>query len=215
MTVSRWPCAIRNPRSRPAVGDDIDGCHVADIPGEVPPKVSHRAEHEMHRSIVPVVSDARLRGLAGPMCTAFANDGRHSNHGAFMTRLSLPLRDRFAVALCAVFLAVPVACGPFHRGQVPQGQIVFVNESIDQADVYAAGPDGNQVRIGTVSGGRTETLTVPPAVVSQAGNITVSARILAGGVVRSGAFSLAAGDTMKVTLPPDKRSLIVLPNGGF
>jgi hypothetical protein len=115
------------------------------------------------------------------------------------------------LVLFAALLGVPAACGPFHRGEVSQGQIIFVNESTDQADVYAAGPDGNPIRIGTVFGGRTETLTVPATVVSQAGNITVTARILADGAVRSGGFSLAPGDTMKVTLPPDKRTLVVLP----
>src|SRR3954471_9689734 len=106
------------------------------------------------------------------MCTPLANGGGTSNHGGCMTHSRFRAFARLPF-LFASLLAVSAACGPFHRGQVPQGQIVFVNQSIDQADVYAAGPDGNAVRIGTVLSGRTETLTVPSSVVSQSGNMTV------------------------------------------
>jgi hypothetical protein len=130
-----------------------------------------------------------------------------------MTRIHFRSRQLLSLVGLAALLALPEACGPFHRGQVTQGQIVFVNQSIDQADVYAAGPDGNPVRIGTVLAGRTETLTVPSSVVSQAGNMTVSVHILAGRTITSGSFSLGSGDTMQVRLPPDERSLVVLPGG--
>jgi hypothetical protein len=129
-----------------------------------------------------------------------------------MIRTNVRARGRLSLALFAALIAAPAACGPFHRGSSPEAQIVFVNESIDQADVYAAGPDGNAIRIGTVFGGRTETLRVPSSIVSQGGTISLTARILADGSVGSGAFTLNSGDTMRVRLPPDKRSLVVLPD---
>jgi hypothetical protein len=121
---------------------------------------------------------------------------------SFVGRRTTPL-------LFAILLALP-ACGPFHRGGVEDGTVVFVNESIDQADVYATGPDRNPLRIGTVTGSQTATLTVPATVVSQ-GQVNIVARLLAGPTLTTGLFPLRAGDSMRVTLAADRRSLIALP----
>jgi hypothetical protein len=120
-------------------------------------------------------------------------------------------RRRNAAALLAI-LVCAAACGPFHRGPSQDGSVVFANESIDQADVYASGPDRNPIRIGTVGGNQTQTLTVPATIVSQ-GQVNLFVRLLAGGTVSSGLFPLHAGDAMRARLTADQRSLIVLPAG--
>jgi hypothetical protein len=128
-----------------------------------------------------------------------------------MTRNYLLARGRQTAALFAALLTLS-ACGHFVRNAQSDAQIVFVNESLDQADVYASGTNGDPVRIGTVFGNRSETLKVPPTVVAQGGGqINVIVHILAGSNVSSGPFPLRAGDTMRVRLTSDKRSLIVVP----
>src|SRR2546423_1395977 len=68
-------------------------------------------------------------------------------------------RRDFVVAVAATAL---MGCGPFHHGPDDTAHVVFVNESLDQADVYAVtSGGGDPVRIGTVMGNRTETLTLP------------------------------------------------------
>ena len=122
-----------------------------------------------------------------------------------------PGRSLRSAGLLAL-VAIAGACGPFHRGSSSTAQIVFKNESLDQADVYAAGPDGNPVRIGTVFAGATDTLRVPATVIGQGGNINVSARLLARNIVpRTGMFSLREGERVNIRLPADERTLVVLP----
>lgn len=119
-----------------------------------------------------------------------------------------PLRRIPAWALLS---AVTIAgCGPFHRGAQPDTEILFHNQSIDQADVYAMGPGGDPIRIGTVDGQKTERLRVPNISASDRVNIIVrvfpSSRIVA-----SGAFTLLPGGIMDVTLPSEENMLAVLP----
>ena len=119
-----------------------------------------------------------------------------------------PLRRIPAWALLS---AVTIAgCGPFHRGAQPDTEIIFHNQSIDQADVYAMGPGGDPIRIGTVDGQKTGRLRVPDISASDRVNIIVrvfpSSRIVA-----SGAFTLFPGGVMDVTLPSEENMLAVLP----
>lgn len=110
-------------------------------------------------------------------------------------------------------LAGTAACGPFHRGGQPESVVVFHNQSTDQADVYALGPGGDPTRIGTVFGGKTETLHVNEAIIGGANRVNVIARIFPGGrVVSTGPFSLGPGDSMDVTLSTDEKILSVLPS---
>jgi len=121
---------------------------------------------------------------------------------------------RRRIVFIAAFVAV-AACGPFHHGSEPEGIVVFHNQSIDQADVYALGPGGDPTRIGTVFAGKTETLRVPQSVTGGANRVNVIARIFAvGRVVSTGPFTLAPGDSMNVTLSSDERILSVLPSSG-
>jgi len=116
----------------------------------------------------------------------------------------------FAMAITAVTVA---ACGTFHRGSgEPPALLYFTNESLDQADVYAVSSGGASTRIGTVSGGRTDTLTVPRDVVARNDNVNLVARLLARSAMpSSGPIPIRPGDHLAVRLPIDQKMLVVLP----
>jgi hypothetical protein len=118
-----------------------------------------------------------------------------------------------ALLLATLAFALPASCGRFmRRGNDEPSYIQFVNRSLSQADVFAVDDAGRAIRIGTVFGGRTETLTIPPDVVQSAGTLNIVARLLASSATpRTGPISLSRGETLQVTLPPDTRSLVVLP----
>ena len=122
---------------------------------------------------------------------------------------------RYDLRRLVIFMATAVsvaACGPFRRGGPPDGMVIFSNQSSDQADVYALGAGGEPVRIGTVFAGRTENLRVPQSIVGGSDRVNIIARIFATPrAVASGAFTLAPGDTMVVTLGADEKLLSVLP----
>ncbi len=88
---------------------------------------------------------------------------------------------RLAAALLA--LATVGACMPFHRTpsdpiKPAPAIVLFTNESLDQADVFAVGPGGSDpVRIGTVMAGRTDTLTIPVEYTAPRGPVNILARI--------------------------------------
>ena len=118
-------------------------------------------------------------------------------------------------ALLGAAALVAFGCGPFHRGSQPDAVVVFHNQGTDQADVYALGQGGDPIRIGTVFAGRTETLRIPPSVTGGVNRVNVIARIFGTGrVVASGAFTLAPGESMDVTLTSDEKMLAVLPTRG-
>jgi hypothetical protein len=122
------------------------------------------------------------------------------------------LHSAFAIAALAALFVVGGACGPFHMGTDQRAYLIFANESLDQADVYATGLDGFPIRIGTVFAGRTDTLPVPETVTGQGGSVNISARLLArSGVPQSGLVSIRPGDKLLVRLPSDEKMLVVLP----
>lgn len=126
------------------------------------------------------------------------------------------MRIELRRALVAVVTAFALTgCGPFHRGSQPESVIVFRNQSLDQADVYAIGSGGNPTRIGTVFAGRSETLNVPASITGGGGRVNIVARIFASGIlVVTGPFTLLPGDSMDVTLTSDEKILSVLPSRG-
>jgi hypothetical protein len=98
-----------------------------------------------------------------------------------------------------------------HSGE-PTAQVIFANESLDQADVYAVLNGGQSQRIGTVFAGRTETLDIPTNIISAGGTVSIVARLLAHTYAPStGPLTINAGDRIRVTLPSTGRSLSVLP----
>jgi hypothetical protein len=126
-----------------------------------------------------------------------------------------------AVRLCSIIVLGTVivassACGRLHHNEdeeepAMQAQVVFVNESLDQADVFAGGLGGESIRIGTVQAGRTETLNVPSQFVSRE-SVTIAVRRLAhSAVLRTGPITINAGDRIEVRLPVNGMSLSVLP----
>ena len=132
-----------------------------------------------------------------------------------MARSCSNLISSFARRLALTALAgATLACGPFRKG-VPAGEpavLIFNNQSLDQATVYAVAPGSNYIRIGTVMAGRTEELTIPSDLVMRAGTLNIVARLLAhSNYPQTGAVSISPGERYEVTLPMDGRLLSFLP----
>ena len=89
--------------------------------------------------------------------------------------------------------------------------IIFSNESLLQADVFAVVSGAQSRRLGTVFPGQTESLTLPGDIVRR-GNLSLVARLLGGELVGSGTVGLRPGDTVRVVLPLERKLLSVLPN---
>jgi hypothetical protein len=119
-------------------------------------------------------------------------------------------RHRRALAACVV-LAAAVGC---HRGAVgsqPTGptKVVFKNESLQQADVFAVQTGRGPLRLGTVMAGHTDTLTIADRAIPYGSTVNFVARLLASSnAPRSGPVSIIPGD---VTLPSTANTLAVLP----
>ena len=119
------------------------------------------------------------------------------------------------VRLIVLAVVAGAACGPYHKGAgPPPAYLIFTNESLDQANVYAAVAGNQPIRIGTVFAGRTDTLTVPSEIASRGENINVFARLLAQSArPSSGPIPIHPGDRLAVRLPLDQKTLVVLPTG--
>ena len=116
----------------------------------------------------------------------------------------------------AVLACAAAACNPLNRGQRAAGSgpatIVFQNQSLYEAAVYAIPRGGAQRRIGTVQSGRTDTLTVSGGEIVGGGSLALVARLLADPRTPStGPISLLPGDWIQVTLPPTANTLAVVP----
>jgi hypothetical protein len=117
-----------------------------------------------------------------------------------------------ALALAMAGSVSSASCGRFMHSGEPAAQVIFVNQSLDQADVYAVLTGGQSQRIGTVFAGRTETLDIPSNVTSAGGTVSIVARLLAHSYAPStGPLTLNPGDRIRITLPSTGRSLSVLP----
>jgi hypothetical protein len=118
----------------------------------------------------------------------------------------------FALALALAGSFGTTSCGRFMHSGEPAAQVIFANESLDQADVYAVLNGGQSQRIGTVFAGRTETLDIPRNIIAAGGTVSIVARLLAHTYAPStGPLTLNPGDRIRVTLPSNGRSLSVLP----
>ena len=114
-------------------------------------------------------------------------------------------------AFVTAWLVTAGACGPMRTGSSDdRAMLVFVNETMDQASVYATIGSSTTVRLGTVLGSRTDTLIIPSSVAAQGGTTRFIARLLARSrSVQTGAVVINPGDWLHVRLPPDARMLIV------
>lgn len=129
-----------------------------------------------------------------------------------MSGTQLLARLRFGSLLVATLATS--ACGHFLRGSGSgnDAYIQFVNQSSDQADVYAVPVAGDPVRIGTAYAGRTTQITVPATAIGGDGTVNIVARIFAGNrAPRTGRVPLSPGQSIQVTLPPEENTLSVLP----
>ncbi|CAN5175266.1 hypothetical protein BH09GEM1_BH09GEM1_40570 [soil metagenome] len=89
--------------------------------------------------------------------------------------------------------------------------VVFSNESLAQADLFAVISGGGEARrLGTVMAGRTETLRLG-ADLAIRGNISLVARIQNGGTRSTGVVPIHPGDTVHVQLPLNQSMLVFLP----
>jgi hypothetical protein len=116
--------------------------------------------------------------------------------------------------LAAALLLAAVSCGPLRRGGggAEPAFIVFTNQSLDNADVFAVRQGGDVRRLGSVMAGRTETLKVPESITTTGGTVDIVARIFARGIApRTGPVTLSPGDRLAVTLPSDEKLLTALP----
>lgn len=130
----------------------------------------------------------------------------------FRLRTSSRRARRLATVIAVVGTG---ACGPLHRQQAadhPQPAIViFKNESLDQAEVYAISPGGGVRRIGTVFGGRTDTLIVPADLTVPRGPVNIVARIFSQSrSPATGPVSMYGGMLYLVGLRNDERILSVV-----
>lgn len=92
-----------------------------------------------------------------------------------------------------------------------RAEIVFANESLTQAELYAVVSGGGEARrLGTVMAGRTETLHLG-ADLALRGGISLVARLLNGGTVSTGVVPIHPGDTVHVQLPLNHNTLVFLP----
>ena len=106
------------------------------------------------------------------------------------------------------------ACGPLHLGGGNRATVIFTNETLDQATVYASASGIDPIRIGTVLGNHTDTLSVPTSVTDRGSTTTISVRMLPSSTrPTSGPISLRPGESVRVRLPAGAGTLLVTPGG--
>ena len=115
----------------------------------------------------------------------------------------------------SILVAAVGSCGPFHPGAEPgtgPTTVVFQNESLDQADLFAVRQSAGALRIGTVMAGRTDTLMIDTGTVPAGESVDFVARLLASrNTPHSGPVALLPGQWLTVTLPLTANILSVLP----
>jgi hypothetical protein len=124
-------------------------------------------------------------------------------------------RHRRTLASCVILAAV-VACGHAHSSSAGPSTgpttIVFKNESLEQADVFAVRRSGGALRLGTVFAGHTDTLTIREGTLPPGELVDFVARLLTRPVTpHSGPVAVHPGEWLEVTLPTTANMLAVLP----
>jgi hypothetical protein len=126
---------------------------------------------------------------------------------------SRALQRRGAAILLLSVTVVAGACShrPETAPRADTAWIIFSNESLEQADLFAVAPGIGSRKLGTVFSGRTDTLKVSGAL-AMTGGLSLVARTLTGSTAGSGSVALHAGEALRVRLPLDRKQLVVLPN---
>ena len=125
------------------------------------------------------------------------------------------MRHRPAVAAVAVVLAA--ACGGRRGTVVPEepAVVVFENQSLFEATVFATARGGVPRRVGIVAPNRTDTLAIRGDVLAAggAGGLSISVRLLADRrTPTTGPVTVRPGDRFRVTLPTAANVLSVVPD---
>ena len=124
------------------------------------------------------------------------------------------LRGLHAGALLMLGAAgLAIGCSRMRMGsEEDRSYVIFSNQSIDQVTVYAAVPNSEMRRIGTVMAGRTDTLEVAYSLVARGSGINILARPLASSrTLQTGTFAFGKGDWVTVGLAPSGLTLAILP----
>ena len=125
----------------------------------------------------------------------------------------MPNRTRAArVTLAALALSALGACASVPRPASPSAVVVFTNESVDLAELYAV-RGGSSIRLGRAEAGRTVELSVPATALGAGGTVSFIARIFGRPRLAptSGDVSLLEGERVAVRLPFDLAMLAVVP----
>ena len=126
-------------------------------------------------------------------------------------RHSVPRRARLLVVASASLLAACSLNRPMEESGFQPVAVVFANESLQQADVFAVVSGGGEARrLGTVMAGRTETLRVG-ADLAIRGSVSLVARLQNGRTLSTGVVPLHPGDTVHVQVPMNPNTLVFLP----
>jgi hypothetical protein len=115
-----------------------------------------------------------------------------------------------------VVLAAATACGGLHSGGATPDSgpttVVFRNESLDQADLFAVRRSAGALRLGTIMAGRTDTLEIQKGTVAPGESVDFVARLLTGKhTPHSGMVAVSPGQVLTITLPQTENILSVLP----
>lgn len=127
------------------------------------------------------------------------------------------VRPLHHLGLVAALLAPVAGCSSAMTARgtgrgAPAATVAFVNQGLEQANVYAIGQSGEWYRVGTVSGGQTARLRIPASLVASSQTINIVARPLATSrLATSGPVTVRPGDALTVTLPMSQNLLSVLP----
>ncbi len=120
-------------------------------------------------------------------------------------------RARLLVVASVSLVAACARNQPLEETSYAPAAVVFSNESLSQADLFAVISGGGEARrLGTVMAGRTETLRLGSDLAIR-GNVSLVARILNGGTRSTGVVPIHPGDTVHVQLPLNQSMLVFLP----
>lgn len=113
-------------------------------------------------------------------------------------------------------LAATASCGGMRSGSATPDSgptvIVFQNQSLEQADLFAVRRSAGALRVGTVMAGRTDTLVIQRGELAPGETVNFVARLLAGThTPRSGPVAVSPGEVLNITLPQSENLLAVLP----
>ena len=126
------------------------------------------------------------------------------------------MRHRPSVAAAAVLVAL-VACAGRRTAPEPVAPalVVFENQTLFEATVFATARGGVPRRVGIVAPNRTETLALKGDVLAAggAGGVIITARLLADRrTPTTGPLTVRPGDRLRVTLPTSANILSVVPD---